>query len=257
MPPYNKRLKGGRTPMNFHTKPSASLDRSDEAVYNTGMQAMREIAKNFLNLLYPLHCLGCQAPLEAMNDLHLCGRCIASINHNAMPPFELDDLPVLVYSACLYDGALKELVHRFKYKGKTVLGKIFSKLMIDYIKDNPEIADVDLVTVVPLHKERLRGREFNKSLLIADPISKEHSLMLTNTLEKTRKTRYQNELLKTERLRNLRGAFSVSPGADIKDKKILLIDDIMTTGSTLGECAKTLLDGGAESVKCFTLARGI
>jgi len=221
------------------------------------MQAVKVIAKNFLNLFYPLHCLGCQTPLEAMNEFHLCGHCIASINHNAMPPFEMDDSRVKAYSACLYDGALKELVHRFKYKGKTILAKIFSKLMIDYIKDNPEITDVDLVTVVPLHKERKREREFNQSLLIANPISKEHSLILTNTLEKTRKTRYQNELLKSERLKNLEGAFSVSPRAEIKDKKILLIDDIMTTGSTLGECAKTLLNGGAESVKCFTLARGI
>ena len=221
------------------------------------MQAVRGIAKNFLNLLYPLHCLSCQTALEAMNEFHLCGRCITSINRNAMPPFELDDSRVKAYSACLYDGALKELVHRFKYKGKTVLAKIFSKLMIDYIKDNPEIADVDLVTVVPLHKERLREREFNQSLLIANPISKEHSLMLTNTLEKTRKTRYQNELLKGERTKNLEGAFSVSHSADIKDKKILLIDDIMTTGSTLRECAKTLLNGGAGSVKCFTLARGL
>ena len=228
-----------------------------EAVYNTGMQDVKTIAKNFLNLLYPLHCLGCQTPLEAMNEFRLCKCCIDSINHNAMPPFELDDLPVKAYSACLYDSALKELVHLFKYKGKTVLTKIFSKLMIDYMKENPEIADVDLVTVVPLHKERLREREFNQSLLIANPVAKEHSLILKNTLEKTRKTRYQNELLKSERLKNLKDAFSISPRADIKDKKILLIDDIMTTGSTLGECAKTLLNGGAKSVKCFTLARGI
>ena len=192
-----------------------------------------------------------------MDEFHLCRHCIGSINHNAMPPFELDDLPVLVYSACIYDDALKELVHSFKYKGKTVLANIFSKLMIDYIKDNPEITDVDLVTVVPLYKDRLREREFNQSLLIANPISKECSIMLTNTLEKTRTTRYQNELMKSERLKNLEGAFSVSSKTDIKDKNILLIDDIMTTGSTLGECAKTLLNGGAKSVKCFTLARGI
>ncbi|MFA5085664.1 MAG: ComF family protein [Candidatus Omnitrophota bacterium] len=221
------------------------------------MQAIKVLTKNFLNLLYPLHCLGCQAPLEAMNELRLCGHCIDSINRNAMPPFELDGLPVKAYSACLYDDALKELVHLFKYKGKTVLAKIFSKLMIDYIKDNPEITDVDLTTVVPLHRDRLKEREFNQSLLMANYISKEYSIELKNVLEKTRKTRYQNELLKSERLKNLRDAFTVSPMADIKGKSILLIDDIMTTGSTLSECAKTLLKDGAGSVKCFTLARGI
>ncbi len=218
---------------------------------------MKVIAKNFLNLIYPLHCLGCETALEAMDEFRLCDRCITSINRNAMPPFELDSVPVFAYSACLYDGAVKELVHLFKYKGKTVLAKIFSKLMIDYMKDNPEIANVDLITVVPLHKERLRCREFNQSLLIANPISKEYSIPLKNTLEKTRRTRYQNELLKSERLKNLEDAFSVSPTTEIKGKRILLIDDIITTGSTLGECAKTLLNGGAKSVACFTLARGI
>jgi ComF family protein len=221
------------------------------------MQAIKVIARNFLNLIYPLHCLGCQAPLEAINELHLCGRCVASINHNAMPPFELDDLPVLAYSACLYDGALKELIHSFKYKGKTALAGVFSRLMMDYIRENPEIAAVDLITVVPLHKKRLREREFNQSLLLAGGVSKKFVIPLIHTMEKTRLTRYQNELLKSERLKNLRGAFSVLPKADIKDKNILLIDDIMTTGSTLGECAKTLLGGGAGCVKCFTLARGI
>lgn len=221
------------------------------------MQAVREIAKSFLNLFYPLHCLGCETALEAMNESRLCARCIASINRNAMPPFELDDLPVKAYSACLYDSALKELIHKFKYKGKTVLAKVFSTLMIDHIKDNPEIANVDLITVVPLHRERLKKREFNQSLLIANPISKEYSLVLANTLDKIRRTRYQNELLKTERLKNLSDAFRVSPTADITGKNILLIDDIMTTGATLGECAKTLLNGGAKSVICFTLARGI
>ena len=219
---------------------------------------MKVIAKNFLNLLYPLHCLGCQTTLEAMNELHLCGRCIASINRNAMPPFELEDLPgTKAYSACLYDGNLKELIHSFKYKGKTILAKVFSKLMIDYIKDNPEIVNLDMITVVPLHKGRLREREFNQSLLLAGPIAKEYSLLSLNTLEKIRKTRYQNELLKSERLKNLRGAFSVSPKAEIKDKHILLIDDVMTTGATLSECAKILLKNGGESVTCFTLARGI
>ena len=221
------------------------------------MLDMKVLTKNFLNLFYPLHCLGCEAALEAMNEFRLCATCIASIHSNAMPPFELDDLPVKAYSACLYDDSLKELVHRFKYKGKTVLAKIFSKLMMDYIKDNPEMADVDLITVVPLHRDRLREREFNQSLMLAGPISKEFSITLTNTLEKTRKTLYQNELLRSERLKNLKEAFTVRPKADIRDKRILLIDDVMTTGSTLGECAATLLRGGAAGVKCFTLARGI
>jgi competence protein ComFC len=221
------------------------------------MQAVKDIAKSFLNLLYPLHCLGCGKALGSLDEFHLCTLCIASIKPNAMPPLELEDTPVKAYSACLYEGTLKELIHQFKYKGKTNLVKIFSRLMTDYIKENPEIADVDIITVVPLHKKRLKEREFNQSLLLANAIAKEYGLSLKNTLEKTRKTRYQNELLKSERHTNLKDAFKICDKMKVNGQDILLIDDVMTTGATLGECAKTLLDGGAKKVSCLTLARGI
>ena len=221
------------------------------------MQAVKTIVKNFINLLYPIHCYGCSRALDPMDEFHICSSCVASIKSNAMPPFESETAKTLVYSACLYEGTLKELIHLFKYKGKATLAKIFSELMIDYIKDNPEIADADIITIVPLHKKRLREREFNQSLLLANPISKEFGLTLKNTLLKIRKTKYQNELLRDERLANLRRAFKVSDTAGIKGANILLIDDVITTGATLGECAKTLLADGAKSVICFTLARGI
>ena len=129
--------------------------------------------------------------------------------------------------------------------------------MTDYIKENPEIVNADLITVVPLHKKRLREREFNQSLLQANAIAKDCGLTLKNTLEKARKTRYQNELLKGERHTNLRDAFKICDKMKLDGQNILLIDDVMTTGATLGECAKTLLEGGARKVTCFTLARGI
>lgn len=221
------------------------------------MRELKVIAKNFINLFYPLHCLGCNEQLDALNECRLCGQCIASIKSNSMPPFELETASVMAYSACLYEGTLKELIHSFKYKGKITLADIFTKLMIDYIKKDPEIIDADIITPVPLHKTRLREREFNQSLIIANGIAKEFDLPVKNILEKTRKTGYQNELTKSERLTNLKNAFAVRAGIDIEGKNVLLIDDVMTTGATLNECACTLLSGGAKKVTCFTLARGI
>ena len=221
------------------------------------MLELKAIAKNFINLFYPLHCLGCNKQLDALDEYRLCGQCIDSIKPNTMPPFELDTFSVMAYSACLYEGTLKELIHSFKYKGKITLANIFAKLMIDYIKDNPEIIDVDIVTTVPLHKTRLREREFNQSLIIANGIAKEFNLPVTNIMEKTRKTGYQNELPRSERLTNLKNAFTICAAADIKGKDILLIDDVMTTGATLNECANLLLSGGVNRVTCLTLARGI
>lgn len=221
------------------------------------MRTLKTIAQSVVNLLYPLHCLGCQSALESSNEFRLCDRCIASIRQNAMPPFELETSSVMAYSALLYDDALKELVHSFKYKGKTALAKVFSKFMIDCVKENPEIAQADIITVVPLGRKRLRKREFNQSLLLANPISQELSLPLKNTLEKIRVTKNQNELPKNERHVNLKNAFKVRVADDIAGADILLIDDIMTTGATLNECARTLLGGGARRVTCLTLARGI
>lgn len=221
------------------------------------MQELKAITKNFINLFYPLHCLGCGKQLEATNEFRLCDQCIGSIKQNAMPPFELEAAPVMVYSACLYEGTLKELVHSFKYKNRIALANIFARCMSDCIKENPEIAGIDIITAVPLHKSRLREREFNQSLLLANMIAKEHEFSVKDALEKVRKTRYQNELPKLQRLINLKDAFKVRGNVDIRDKDILLIDDVMTTGATLNECSKVLLSGGANSVRCLTLARGI
>lgn len=221
------------------------------------MQTVKAIANNFVNLLYPMHCHGCNKPLEAANKYHVCDLCISSVKYNAMPPFKIGIRGTRAHSACLYEGALKELIHKFKYKGKTVLSKILSKFMIDYAAEALLPLDIDLITVVPLHKKRLKEREFNQSLLLAGPISKEFDIPVKNILEKVRQTKYQNELLKKERLKNLKGAFSVCDKTDIFEKKILLIDDVMTTGATLRECSRTLLNEGAKTVTCLTLARGI
>ncbi|MDP3791353.1 MAG: ComF family protein [Candidatus Omnitrophota bacterium] len=221
------------------------------------MQELKTIAKNFINLFYPLHCLGCAKQLDALNKFHLCGQCIGSIKCNAMPPFELETSSVIAYSACLYEGITKDLIHSFKYKGKTALTGIFAKIMINYIRENPEITEVDMITAVPLHKARLKEREFNQSLLLANKIAKEFSMPIKHTLEKTVKTRYQNELSKSDRLVNLKNAFRVYKNTNISGKSILLIDDVMTTGATLNECAGILLSGDAKRVTCLTLARGI
>lgn len=221
------------------------------------MREFTAIAKSLINLFYPIRCLGCGKDLDALDKFHVCDRCTGSIAHNAMPPLQLDIPSVRAYSACLYEGTIKELIHSFKYKSKTVLVALFSKIMIDYIKNNPEIYGVDIITAVPLHRKRLKEREFNQSLLLANKISNEFAMPLKHTLEKARKTRCQNELNKSERLINLKGAFKVSKNTYIQDKDILLIDDVMTTGATLNECSGTLLSGGAKSVTCLTLARGI
>lgn len=215
------------------------------------------VAKSFLNLVYPLRCASCNKDIEALNNFGICDLCLRQIPENSNPPIKGLHFEK-AYSACLYEGVLKELIHKFKYKNKVSLSKILSKLMIDFIKYNPEaLAEIEIITFVPLHDARERERGFNQSGILAAKLSKESGIRFSDTLKKTIATRHQNELSRNDRLINLKGAFKIRDGAMIEGLNVLLVDDVITTGATLDECAKTLLDNGAKKVNCFTLARGI
>ena len=233
------------------------------------------IAKHFLNLIYPLHCASCNTPLEAADETGVCARCLAEIRPNPRPHCRKcgrssDSTRICkecrmtklhfnrAHSACLYEGALKEIIHRFKYNGALSLAGPLSGLMIDFVNNNPAVlSKIDLITYVPLSARRLRKRTFNQSQALAAGLAEEFGLGLCHALAKTRSTKVQNELSRDQRLSNLEGAFRVRREADIKEMRILLVDDVMTTGATLSECARTLKDAGAKEVRCLTLARGM
>jgi ComF family protein len=190
------------------------------------------------------HCLSCG---RSMRDSRaVCPECRKARFH-----FER------AFSACLYEGALKEIVHQFKYSGRPGLLKTLTLLMVDFLKNNREVlAGIDAVTFVPLQPGRVRGRGFNQSRLLAAGIAAEAGVPLLDTLAKRRATKPQNELSRDERLRNLKGAFSARRDVRLKGLNLLLVDDVMTTGATLDECAGTLVGAGAGKVRCLTLARG-
>jgi len=120
----------------------------------------------------------------------------------------------------------------------------------------PSRIDVDVMMPVPLHPTRLRAREFNQSLLLADQLGRHLALPVSATnLVRIAATDPQTTLTRQERLRNLRKAFAVRRPQDITEKRILLVDDVFTTGTTLNECAKTLRKAGAGPVFALTLAR--
>lgn len=132
--------------------------------------------------------------------------------------------------------------------------------MTDFIKDEATFAEgIEMVTFVPLHRTRLRERDFNQSETLGRRIAAELALPATDCLEKTKHTANQNELSRQARLDNLKGAFQARGRRTplFRDRAILLVDDVMTTGATLDECSRTLLAAGAREVRCLTLARGI
>jgi ComF family protein len=191
----------------------------------------------------------------------VCGVCIKQIKRHPEPDCRgAKQSFTVARSVCLYEGALKELVHLFKYKNKRSLAGLFARYMIDFIKEDAAfIEGIELVTFVPLHKKSLRKRDFNQSEMLGRRIAAELGLPIADCLEKIRHTANQNELSRHERLNNLKCAFRVRERsrAILWGRTILLVDDVMTTGATLDECSRTLLAAGAREVRCLALARGI
>ncbi len=221
---------------------------------------IRTITKNFLNLIYPTRCYACKIDLDPTHETGLCDLCRSRIRRNPRT-YRTDRRSYFAaaYSAYLYEDVLKELIHLYKYNGKVAIGRILAGMMIDFMDPERGILDgIDLITFVPLQNARLRERGFNQSRILAFHISNSSGIKLSDILEKTRRTRHQNELLRDDRLSNLKGAFRVKKNTDsIAGLRVLLIDDVMTTGATLNECSKVLSEAGAREIKCLTLARGL
>jgi len=151
-----------------------------------------------------------------------------------------------------------EAIQRFKYGSETQLISSLGALLSSFAKGlvpGPPTADF-LTVPVPLHMRRLRQRGFNQSLLLARVVATDLGTQLDYlSLIRTRHTRAQTGLRKEERRKNVKDAFSVKYPEIIEGKKLLLVDDVFTTGYTLNECARSLKKSGAIVVICLTLAR--
>lgn len=222
---------------------------------------LKRIAKNVINLLYPLHCEYCKKGLGALADEPLCLSCKGQIKlkHDIRTGSKGPRSHFAVArSACIYEGVLKELIHSFKYKGKVTLAGTLASYMVETAsQDNTLMDGLDAVTFVPMQDGVLKTRDYNHSGVLAGLVARHFSLPLLDTLKKTRRTRPQNELSRDQRLTNLIGAFRIRRKNEVVGLKILLIDDVMTTGATLDECSRVLIDSGAKEVRCLTLSRGI
>ena len=152
-----------------------------------------------------------------------------------------------------YEGTLREAIHKFKYEGKTALAEPLGDWLAALASK-----ECHLIIPVPLHKRRLRERGFNQSLLLAKRLGRALKLPVDyQSLIRTRPTPPQINLSREERLRNVRGAFAIGDRSKVSGRSILLIDDVITSGATVGECARTLLKAGAASVEVLALARAV
>lgn len=202
---------------------------------------------NKINFITKPHCLKCGIPFEAANssDSKLCGLCIK----DKKSTFRLSR------SSMRYDDISKNMILAFKFMDKTENAKVLSQWL--YIAGK-EIFDegVDIIIPVPLHYTRLLKRKYNQSALLAKKLSKKTGLKVDySSIIRCKKTRPQVEFSGKARIKNISGAFKVKYPKNIKGKRILLIDDVYTTGSTLKECAKVLKKAGAKSIDFLTVSK--
>lgn len=154
-----------------------------------------------------------------------------------------------------YEGSCRDLIHAFKYNQKSHLRRPLGLLTANVLHPFVVEQKPDFLIPVPLHISRLRSRGFNQAILLGEILSHQWQIpLLRQGLQRVRPTTPQMELTRSERLTNLHGAFAGKDTTLLIDRRIMLVDDVFTTGSTLSECAQVLLQAGCNSVSAVTIA---
>jgi ComF family protein len=234
-----------------------------------------DLLSRFLQLFLPPLCPGCGRILEEGRE-GVCPACLEGIRWIRSPlcsicgaPFSSQEGGDHPCGSCLtrknyftiaralgsYQGTLREAIHRWKYGRKAPLGRLFGVWMAEGFNRFWPSDPPHLILPVPLHRHRLRERGFNQALDLASRVSRRTGIPFERrTLIKCFSTPPQAGLHAADRERAIRGVFRVAHGERIRGKRILLVDDVFTTGATANECARVLLAAGADRVDVFTLA---
>ncbi|MFA7345971.1 MAG: ComF family protein [Terrimicrobiaceae bacterium] len=227
------------------------------------------------SLFFPSHCAGCGRSVPEGDSL--CLKCDESIEKIRPPRCEVcsqpyrGDVPTFTCPNCRGDafhfecaiavvrsrGVVREMVHRLKYGKELWLGRILAGWMREGL-DDPRLRGwvPDALVPVPLHPRRLREREFNQAEILCQELSHSSGIRVFSPLERSRYTTTQTALDRKGRRQNLRDAFIPGKNRNVTNLNLLLVDDVLTTGSTLDACAAVLLKAGANSVRALTAARG-
>jgi len=219
---------------------------------------------SFIDLIYPELCIMCKRSLND-GEHTLCAQC-----WNDLPAYvpEIDivdelkqKLQVPIYIAKIsalwqFDENVQMIIHRLKYKHHKALARQIAKQMIEKIRLEQTDNKIDLLIPVPLHRKRKRRRGYNQSTLICNALSRiSHIPTDEQSLKRIRNTASQTKLDIYQRIKNVSGAFQVIKKEKIASKTIILVDDVITTGSTINACAEQLMLNGAKEVFALSAAR--
>lgn len=246
----------------------------DVAVFSSCYNYFSAIRDAALRIFFPFVCAVCGAAISHKNAFLLCNDCLNEVRPISRPVCSICGTPIEssfanghrcgecilkppLYERCIslfsFDGPVRELLHKVKYKDDGYALRSIAALSKAYL---PSDLDADLILPVPLHAKRLRERGYNQCIRLAKAIFPNIPISYDG-LKRRVHTRPQTSLDRRQRLVNLKGAFEVCLSSDFAKKRILLLDDVLTTGSTINECVLTLWKAGFRNVTVLTVARAL
>ena len=261
-------------PMDAEASPSRSISSHLRGALNACRDAFAHLPKLALDVALPTLCVSCREPVDGEG---VCAACWAKLSFIAPPfcprlgiPFVYDPGPELLSmeaiasppayqrarAAVRYDDVARTLVHSLKYQDRTDLAPAMGRWMARAGQEL--LADADVLVPVPLHWRRGWSRRYNQSGALARVISRQSGVKLASeALRRIRATEQQIGLSRPQRAANVQGAFKVAPerSADIAGRRVILIDDVLTTGATTDACARALLRAKAAQVDVLVFAR--
>ncbi|MBU0994528.1 MAG: ComF family protein [Proteobacteria bacterium] len=258
---FLERITGADKKDSFPEFPKGFMQADIETVFRMALDTMmcQDCLDTFQAVTSPF-CIKCGTVFQSRegND-RLCGACLKNPGRYRM-----------ARAAGVFQGSLLDAIHLFKYQGKLQLAKPLSRVLLYalmvYAHEFAEGQNIDMIVPVPLHPKRFRERGFNQAYLLIQHWEKmaasfgralPYISIERHVLIRKKYTDSQTGLGKKERQKNINGAFQVSGKIDIRNKRVLLVDDVYTTGSTVNECVGVLLKGGARYVDILTLARTV
>lgn len=214
----------------------------------------REWVQDLMYMFFPKHCPFCDAVVAP--DCNTCASCAES---EALEPFYFrirfspDFLPVACYMPYAYDGTVRSSILAFKFQGRKDYAGFYAQ-KIQQVLEQSSVLPFDVLAAVPMTRGRKQERGYNQAEEIARKLSALLQVPYKELLRKCRNNAVQHELPLEERLENVKNVYRVKNPELITGKRILLLDDIMTSGATLGACCKILYEAGAQEVSCAAVA---
>ncbi len=220
---------------------------------------------DFLDLLFPRTCEACERPLIGGEKI-ICTNCRVTLPRMATDNALLTSLPmkfaahhevqgVSAYLAFTKKGKVQNLLHGLKYKGRPEIGVLLGQMMAQEMLEKRAWPQADLIVSVPLHQKRKRERGYNQSDAFAEGLAAATGTPWSGTaLQRVKYTKSQTGKTKIQRRENVAGIFAVSDAVDLRNQKVILVDDVLTTGATLEACLDVLTAAGCQHVRIMTIA---